>query len=96
MRTRVNVKPRFWVYVIIVTLLVFGIIFVIQGNTMSGQYRQIASLEAQRIEMLEQNEVLLERIDFSQTEEYIERYARSELGMLKEGEIRFVTRGVSE
>ena len=96
MRARVRIKPRFWACVIVTTVVLFGVLFVIQNGVMSSQNLKIAQLEKIRAEKLEENELLNKRIEFAKTKEYIERYARSELGMLKEGEIRFVVSGAPE
>ena len=43
-----------------------------------------------RIEMAEQVEALRERLRYMQTDEYIMRVARQELGYILPGEIRYV------
>lgn len=85
-----NVKPRFWVMMMAILLVVFCGVYVSQAGYMGQQQAQIAQLEIQRDAVMAENAGLERKISFSKTNEFIERTAREELGLLKPGEIRFV------
>lgn len=84
------VKPRFWLLMMAVLVLVFVGFYTSQSGYMARQQAQIALLEAQRDEIVAENAMLERKIAFSKTDEYIERTAREDLGLLKPGEVRFV------
>ncbi len=85
------VKPRFWLMLMMVLACVFCCVFASQGQFMAQQAAQIEQLEALKDTALAENANLERKIDFAKTDEYIERVAREELGLLKPGEVRFVT-----
>lgn len=85
-----NVKPRFYLLLMMVLLAVFLGVYLSQSGFMSRRAEQIAQLEAQRNLAEQQNAELERKIAFSKTDEYVERVAREELGLLKPGEIRYV------
>ena len=62
-----------------------------QRRYMAQQADTIAALEAELTSLLDENAVLQRRIDFTYTDEFIEREARSKLGLIKEDEILFET-----
>lgn len=96
MRRVIKVKPRFWICFIGCTMLLFSVLYAIQANTMNSQLEQLHQLEQYKVAQMSENEILKQRIDFSKTDEYVERYARRNLGLLKEGEIRFVSDSSAE
>ncbi len=84
------VKPRFWVLMMATLVLVFACVYISQGQLMSHQEARIADLEAQRMSKMAQNAQIERKIAFTKTEEYVERIAHEELGLLRKDEIRFV------
>ena len=84
-----TVKPRFWVLLIGVLAVTCTVVYLSQRQYMLKQQEIIASLEAERAALSEENAVLQRKIDFTYTDEYIEREARSKLGLIKEDEILF-------
>lgn len=84
------IKPRFWVFMMATLVLVFTCVYVSQGQLLDKQNVRIKELEAQRISKMSENALIERKIAFTKTDEYIERVAHDELGLLKEGEIRFV------
>lgn len=88
---RRTVKPRFWLLLMSALVVVFCCVYVSQGHYIEAQAARVAELEARRDDMLEQNAVLDRKIAFAKTDEYVERVARDQMGLLKEGEVRFVT-----
>lgn len=85
-----NVKPRFWLLLMGVLVAAFCCVYISQAGFMVRQTQQIIALEAQRDVAYAENAELERKISFSKTNEYVERTAREELGLLKPGEIRFV------
>lgn len=85
------VKPRFWLLVIGVLILTCGAVYASQQRFITQQREMIASLKAEQQALSEENAILQRKIDFTYTDEYIEREARSKLGLIKEDEILFET-----
>ncbi|MBR2571114.1 MAG: septum formation initiator family protein [Clostridia bacterium] len=90
---RVRSKPRFWVLLMTAMVLVFLVMYSSQSRFMRQQAGSLAELRSAKAEIMEENAKLERRIAFTKTDEYVDRTARAELGMIKEGEIRFVTSG---
>ncbi len=88
-----TVKPRFWLLLIAVMLVVFGSVYVSQAQYLSTQAQHIESLEAEKVRALDENAALERKIAFAKTNEYVERVARDQLGLLKKNEVRFVSGG---
>ena len=87
---RRRVKPRFWVMMIAVTVIVFLASF----NVMRGRYAQgtkrLREVEKARDELILQVDALSEELEFARTDDYVIRVARDELGMILPGEVRYV------
>jgi cell division protein FtsL len=58
-----------------------------QFNYIRSQKQQISK---QIAELKEENQRLERQIDLSNTDEYIEKVAREQLGMVKDGEVRYL------
>lgn len=84
-----SVKPRFWALLLGLLALTCTVVYASQRRYMAQQAETIAMLEAERTSLLDDNAVLQRRIDFTYTDEFIEREARSKLGLVKEDEILF-------
>jgi cell division protein FtsB len=87
------VKPRFWILMMFVLIMVFGGVYVTQGQYLSTQAQHIAALEDERAVAQDENAALERKIAFTKTNEYVERVARDQLGLLKKNEVRFVAGG---
>ncbi len=85
-----DVKPRFWVLLFIVIGVVCTAIYCSQQSYISRQQARIAELQAELSAAIEVNAELQREIDFTYTDDYIEREARK-LGLIKDGEILFET-----
>lgn len=83
------VKPRFWALLLGVLAITCTAVYASQRRYMSRQTDTIAVLEAERASLFDENAALQRKIDFTYTDEFIEREARSKLGLVKEGEILF-------
>ncbi len=86
-----NVKPRFYLILMAVLVVVFLGVYVSQSSFMATRDRQIAELEEQQREAEQHNAELERKISFAKTDEYIERTAREKFGLVKPGEIRLVS-----
>lgn len=84
-----SVKPRFWVLLLGALAITCTAVYASQRQYMSRQTDTIAALEAERASLFDENAALQRKIDFTYTDEFIEREARSKLGLVKEGEILF-------
>lgn len=88
---RLRIQPRFCVILIAVMLIVFSLSLTLAcrelrtGAAKLDQVRtEYAALQAELTE-------LREELAYAQTDEYVERVARDELGLLRPGEIRYVS-----
>lgn len=88
-----TVKPRFWLLLIAVMLVVFGSVYISQAQYLSMQAQHIEALEEEKNRALDENAALERKIAFAKTDEYVERVARDQLGLLKKNEVRFVSGG---
>lgn len=87
---RRRVKPRFWVFMIAITLVVFCASFaVLQSRYAQGQ-RRLAQAQTERDALQLQVNDLNDKLAFAQTDDYVIRTARDELGMILPGEVRYV------
>ena len=63
----------------------------ISQQSLSAGERELADANAERSALLDEVEALSAQLEFAQTDEYVVRVARDELGMLMPGEIRYVS-----
>jgi len=91
-----TVRPRFWVLLISGLLIVaLGLYAALQGY-ISRQNETIAALAEEYAALQEASAELEEKISYTYTDEYIEREARSKLGLIREGETLFQSSGAGE
>lgn len=87
---RLRVKPRFWVFMIAVTLLVFFASFaVLRARYAQGEAR-LQQAREDRDKLILQVNGLSDELAFARTDDYVIRTARDELGMIMPGEVRYV------
>ena len=72
-------------------ILAFCISFAVSQQSLSAGERELADANAERSALLDEVEALSAQLEFAQTDEYVVRVARDELGMLMPGEIRYVS-----
>lgn len=87
------VKPRFLLLVVAAFVAVFVVTFFIEGGYIARQKEKIAELEGVRASAVHRLSESERKIDFAKTDEYIERTARENLGLLKPGQVRYVPAG---
>lgn len=87
---RRRVKPRFWVFMIAVTLIVFMTSFAVMRLRYAQGEQRLAQARIDRDELTMQVNALSDKLAFAQTDDYVIRVARDELGMIMPGEVRYV------
>jgi cell division protein FtsB/cell division protein DivIC len=95
-KRRINVKKikRFFALVACVYFAITVVRLVYTQETYKARQREeFESLTDQIQEIEQSNEELRRKIEYAQSSSYIERYARDQLGYVKEGEIKFVAGG---
>lgn len=83
--------PRFWMFMIVSMLIVFGACFGVLFNQYMDGNRRLAEAEAYRDQRISQVEALSEEMEYVQTDEYVIRAARDALGLVMPGEVRYVS-----
>ena len=86
-----RMPARFWLYMIVATLLVFSISFCVLQHRYNLNSRQYAELEARHTELYLKLMDLQDEVDYVKTDAYIERAARDDLGLIMPGEVRYVS-----
>ena len=87
---RRRVKPRFWGFMIAVTLIVFLASFMVMRVRYGYGARRLAQAQSEKNALAAEADVLKKQLDYAQTDEYVMRVARDELNMIMPGEIRYV------
>lgn len=84
-----RIRPRFCLIVISVMLVAFGVSLAFAQRDLSEASLRLDEVTAQRAALAEELKELQAELDFAQTDDYIIRVARDELGMIMPGEIRY-------
>ncbi len=87
---RRRVKPRFWVFMIAVTLIVFCVSFLVARHRYAQGAERLKQARQERDEIILQANALSDELAFARTDDYVIRVARDELGMIMPGEVRYV------
>lgn len=87
---RRRTKPRFWVFMIFVTLIVFCASFAVAQHRYAQGAERLQQACQERDEVILRANALSNQLDFAQTDDYVIRVARDELGMIMPGEVRYV------
>lgn len=90
MRRKVQAKPKFYAIIIVVMILCFGISFAVSRHQLVKARNHADALvhekEALNVKIAELNREL----EYVRSDEFIIRYARDVLKMVKPGEIRYL------
>ncbi|MGI6706057.1 MAG: FtsB family cell division protein [Clostridia bacterium] len=89
-RTRWRMKPRLKILIFTAIFLYVGMVLVQQEFKMREQRQEKAALLQKIEETREINEELRYKLEYMETDEYVEKAARERLGWIKKGEIKFV------
>ena len=87
---RRRVKPRFWVFMIAVTLFVFLTSFAVMRIRYAQGAQRLEKAQSERNALAVEAKMLSDQLAFAQTDDYVIRIARDELGMIMPDEIRYV------
>ena len=87
---RLRIKPRFWAFAIAVTVFVFGISFLAMQLRYAQGVERLRQAREQRNALSLAVSDLSDQLAYAQTDAYIVRIARDELGMIMPGEVRYV------
>ena len=88
---RIRLSPRFFMIGIAVVFLYIGLSFGYSRLRLHEGAARLAEKRAERDAMVSEIGALQSAIDFAQTDAYVERVARDELGLIMPGEIRYVS-----
>ncbi len=91
MHRRISVRPRFYVFVILLMLVCFGTSCAVAQLRYHQVSEHLNQLNQEKAVLMEQVKDLTEHLSYVRTDEYIEQVARDELNMLLPGEIRYVS-----
>lgn len=89
-KRRYVVKPRMKFTVVLLLFIYLAAIFTKQEFMLREQYRETRELERQIDQVRKENNDLERQIQYSESEGYIERMARENLGWVREGEKVFI------
>ena len=87
---RRRVKPRFWGFLIAVTMIVFLASFAVKRIRYGYGAQRLAQAISERDALAAEADALGDQLEYAQTDEYVIRVARDELNMIMPGEIRYV------
>ena len=90
MRCRLRATPRFYLILIAVLILGFGLNCGLAALQLHRLDRRAEALEAQRQAQTQQLEALGRKLEYAQTDACVEHIARSRLNLLYPGEIRYI------
>ena len=91
-----TIRPRFWVFFFAGLLCVLIALYMAQQNYIHRQEETIAGLSAEYAALQDASAALEDKINYTYTDEYIEREARGKLGLIYEDETLYQSSGVSE
>ena len=91
MQRRISVRPRFYVFIIVIMLLCFGVSGIASQVHYSRVSQRVNGLASQRLALSSRVKELNSQLNYVRTDAYIERVARDELNMIMPGEIRYVS-----
>lgn len=82
-------NPKYWIVIFLAIIFFFAAGYGAQQRQLDEMNLYIDTLTAERDVLTEELLRLQRKIDFSKTDAFIEREARSKLGLIYEGEILF-------
>ena len=88
----IRVQPRFWRFVILLLVLIFGACALSSELKYRRCCAHLAQVQLERDAAAQRVDALSERLAEVQTDAYVEELARRELNLLYPGEIRYVAR----
>ena len=92
-RAAKRVKPRFWLILMAVMLVAFFYLYSTQETMLRQQNEAIAQLRQTAEQMEADIAASTRKLEFSKSDDYVERIARSSLGMVMPEEVLYVSSG---
>ncbi len=86
----VYVRPRFVLIVLAALTIFFGVAYIVQSAQVRRLNKEAAEVQALVVAAQDKTKELERRLEFSNTDEYVEQEARRRFGYLGPGEIRFM------
>ena len=80
-----------WIFAILTLLVLFAVAQFSESRHVAEQKERIEALNRQFTRLNDEYVSLQRTLDFSKTDDYIARIARTKFGLLKPGEVRFVS-----
>ena len=91
MQRKINVRPRFWVFVIVVMLICFGTSYAVTQLRYGQVTDHVNALNREKVGLIDRISELSSQLNYVRTDDSVERVARDELNMIRPGEIRYVS-----
>ena len=90
MARRKQVKARFWLILMAALLSLFFALYTSQENLIQQRSRYIQELLQQKTQLEIEIDSAERRLDFAKSDDYVERIARSQLGLIMPDEVLYV------
>ena len=87
---RRRATPRLWLTLIVATVLIFGVSFGVLQARCARDGRALTEQRLYRDQLKLRVSDLSDQLNYAQSDEYIIRVARDELGMIMPNEVRYV------
>ena len=91
-----TIRPRFWVIFFAGLFIVLIGLYSALQSYIARQNETIAALNDKYASLREASAELEEKINYTYTDEYIEREARSKLGLIRQGETLYQSSGAGD
>lgn len=91
MQRRIHVQPKFFALLIAVMLLCILVSCIVSQVQFSRASDRLTTLNGERAALTTRVNELNQRLEYVRSDAYVERIARDELGMIRAGEIRYVS-----
>ncbi len=92
-RAAKRVKPRFWLILMAIMLVGFFYLYSTQEAVLRQQAEAITQLRETASQMEVEIAASTRKLEFSKSDDYVERIARSSLGMVMPEEVLYVSSG---
>ena len=91
MQRRISVRPRFWIFVIVLMLICFSASYAVTQMRYGQIIDHVSALTREKVNLMDRVNELSGQLNYVRTDDYVERIARDELNMIRPGEIRYVS-----
>ena len=88
-----KLSAQFWAMLIAATLMVFSVSFIVLQHRCAEGERRLSQVKAKHTQLYLKMMDLEEEMKYVQTDDYIERSARDDLGLIMPNEYRYISGG---